>query len=52
MSKNYTTYEVEKPSESFLRPDTLINNVDGFVRGLIETPGRKTRPEYNHLVIT
>lgn len=51
MSENYTTYEVEEPSKSFLRPDTLIGNVDGFIRGLTETPGREPQPSYNNLVI-
>lgn len=52
MSNNYTVYEVEEPSNSFLRPDSMIGNVDGFVRGLLETPGREPRPMYNDLVIT
>jgi len=51
MTENYTTYEVEEPSKSFLRPDTLIGNVDGFIRGLTETPGREPQPSYNNLVI-
>ncbi|KAL4142203.1 hypothetical protein QTP88_004707 [Uroleucon formosanum] len=50
MSENYTTYEVEEPSKSFLRPDTLIGNVDGFIRGLTETPGREPQPSYNNLI--
>lgn len=51
MSSNYTIYEVEEPSNSFLRPDSMIGNVDGFIRGLLETPGREARPVYNNLVI-
>lgn len=51
MSENDTTYEVEEPSKSFLRPDTLIGNVDGLIRGLTETPGREPQPSYNNLVI-
>jgi len=51
MSKNYSTYEVEEPSKSFLRPDSLIGNVDGFIRGLTETGGREPQSSYNDLVI-
>ncbi|XP_025202646.1 peroxidase-like [Melanaphis sacchari] len=47
MSKNYTTYEVEEPSKTFLRPDSLIGNVDGFIRGLAESAGRKPQSSYN-----
>lgn len=50
MSRNYTIYEVEKPSESFLKPNSIIGNVDGFIRGLMETPGRESQPSYNYLV--
>lgn len=50
MSRNYTVYEVEKPSESFLKPNSIIGNVNGFIRGLTETPGREPQPSYNHLV--
>uniref|UniRef100_A0A2S2NJ57 Peroxidasin n=1 Tax=Schizaphis graminum TaxID=13262 RepID=A0A2S2NJ57_SCHGA len=50
MTENYTTYEVEEPSESFLRPDSLIGNVDGLIRGLAETPGREPQPSYNNLI--
>jgi len=50
MTENYTTYEVEEPSKSFLRPDTLIGNVDGLIRGLTEMPGREPQPSYNNLV--
>jgi hypothetical protein len=52
MTENYTTYDVKKPSESFLRPDSLIGNVDGLIRGLTETTGREPQPSYNNLVIT
>jgi len=52
MSKNYTTYEEEEPSKTFLRPDSLIGNVDGFIRGLTETGGREPQPSYNDLVTT
>jgi len=51
MTENYTTYEVEEPSKSFLRPDSLIGNVDGLIRGLAETPGREPQSSYNNLVI-
>lgn len=50
MSTNYTIYEVEEPSQSFLRPDSLLGNVDGFLRGLLKTPGRESTPSYNELV--
>jgi len=52
MTENYTTYKVEEPSESFLRPDSLIGNVDGLIRGLAETTGREPQSSYNNLVIT
>jgi len=51
MTENYTTYEVEEPSKSFLRPNSLIGNVDGLIRGLTETPGREPQASYNDLVI-
>lgn len=51
MSSNYTVYEVEEPSQSFLRPNSLFGNVEGFLRGLLETPGREPQPSYNDLVI-
>lgn len=50
MSNNYTIYEVEEPSKLFLRPDSVIDNVDGFIRGLMETSGREAQPSYNDLV--
>jgi len=50
MSNNYTIYEIEEPSKLFLRPDPVIGNVDGFIRGLMETPGRDAQPSYNDLV--
>jgi len=51
MTENYTTYEVEEPSKSILRPNSLIGNIDGLIRGLTETPGREPQPSYNNLVI-
>lgn len=50
MSRNNTIYEVEEPSNSFLRPDSLIGNADGFLRGLMENSGREPTPSYNKLV--
>lgn len=50
MSANYSIYEVEEPSKSFLRPDSLLGNVDGFLRGLMETAGREPTSSYNELV--
>lgn len=50
MSSNYTVYETEEPSKSILRPNTLFGNVNGFLRGLMETPGREPQPSYNDLV--
>ncbi|XP_016664411.1 peroxidase-like [Acyrthosiphon pisum] len=50
MNENYTTYEVEERSISFLRPDTLIGNVDGLLRGVTETPGREPQSSYNNLI--
>lgn len=50
MSSNDTVYEVEEPSKLFLKPDSLFGNVDGFIRGLMETPGREPSPSYNELV--
>lgn len=50
MSRNNSIYEVEEPSNTFLRPDSLIGNNDGFLRGLMETPGRVPTSSYNKLV--
>ncbi|VVC34718.1 Haem peroxidase,Haem peroxidase, animal type [Cinara cedri] len=50
VSSNYTIYEVEEPSKLFLRPDSLIGNVDGLLRGLMETPGRESQSSYNDLI--
>lgn len=51
MSENYTAYETEEPSKLFLRPNSIIGNVDGFIRGLMESPGRNPQSSYNELVI-
>lgn len=51
MSSNNEIYEVEEPSKLFLRPDSLLGNSDGLLRGLLKTPGREPQPSYNHLVI-
>lgn len=50
MTKNYTTYQVEEPSKSILRPNSMVDNVDGFIRGLTETPGREPQPSYNNVI--
>jgi len=50
MSTNYTVYETEEPSKLFLKPDSLLGNFDGILRGLMETPGREPQSSYNDLV--
>jgi len=51
ISSNYSVYAVKEPSKLFLKPDSLLGNVDGILRGFLETPGREPRPSYNDLVI-
>lgn len=51
MSNNDTIYDVEEPSKTILRPDSLIGNYDGLLRGLLKTPGRPPQSSYNKLVI-
>lgn len=50
MSSNYTVYATEEPSKLFLKPDSLLGNFDGVLRGLMETPGREPQSTYNDLV--
>ncbi|XP_050443430.1 peroxidase mlt-7-like isoform X2 [Adelges cooleyi] len=50
IDSNYTMYEEEEPSKLFLKPDSLIGNVDGILRGFVETPGRAPRASYNRLI--
>lgn len=50
MSNNYTVYAEQEPSKLFLRPDSLLGNFDGILRGLMETPGREPQSSYNELV--
>lgn len=50
VSDNYTVYDVLEPSKLILRPDDVIGNFDGMLRGFMETPGREPQSSYNDLV--